>query len=66
MPMKLGADKKKHPVIDPAVLAGKTGIGVWQIMKGHKGGDLTAEEVTYPKLVDILPAGTKVEEKSLF
>lgn len=59
IPMKEGSDGARHPVIDPMALVGKPAIGMWQMMSGHKGGDPAAEEVTYPKLVSILPAGEK-------
>ena len=59
MPMKEGADGKKHPVIDPMALAGKPAVGCWQMQEGVKGGVVGAEKVTYPKLISILPAGQK-------
>ena len=65
MPMKEGADGKRHPVIDPMALAGKAAVGHWQMQKGVKGGVVGAETVTYPKLVAILPAGGKPTVESL-
>lgn len=63
--MKAGADGKKHPVFKPTEYVGKPVVGVWTMMKGHKGGDETAEEVLYPKLTNILPAGSKPTTESL-
>lgn len=57
MPMAQGADKKKHPAPDSDDLLGKPAVGVWQLKEGKKGG--VGEVVTYPKLVDIQPAGAK-------
>jgi hypothetical protein len=63
--MKAGADGKKHPVFKPAEYAGKPAVGVWTMQKGYKGGDPSAEEVLYPKLTGILPAGSKPQTESL-
>jgi hypothetical protein len=63
--MKAGADGKKHPVFKPTEYAGKPAVGVWTMQKGHKGGDPSAEEVLYPKLTGILPAGSKPQTESL-
>lgn len=64
-PMKQGSDSKNHPVIDPMVLVGKPAVGFWQKQKGKKGGDPTAEDVTYPKLVSILAPGNKPKVEDL-
>src|SRR4030042_3408256 len=37
--METGADKKKHPVLEPSEYVGKPSVGVWEMQKGHKGGD---------------------------
>jgi len=50
-----------HPRLVPSVVAGKPAVGLWRLQEGHKGGDPTAEMVLYPKLVAILPPGSKVE-----
>ena len=63
--MKVGADKKKHPVFKPAIYVGKPAVGVWEMQEGHKAGDPNAPIVYYPKLVSIMPAGTKETEQSL-
>ena len=63
MPMKAGADGKKHPVIDPMALVGKPAVGLWAMQKGKKGG--VGEEIIYPKLQSILPAGKKPKTEDL-
>lgn len=63
--MKAGADGKKHPVFKPTEYAGKAAVGVWTMMKGTKGGVEGAEEVLYPKLTNILLAGSKPTTESL-
>lgn len=65
MPMKAGADGKKHPVIDPMELAGRPAVGGWQLQQGYPGGDRSLPPVVYPKLVNILPAGSKPEVSDL-
>ena len=62
--MRAGADKKKHPVFASEEVAGKQGVGVWQVQVGSKGGDASLGTVKYPKLINIMPAGSKpaVEE----
>ena len=52
---------KNHPNLVPSAVAGKAAVGLWRLQEGHKGGDPTAEMVVYPKLVAILPVGSKVE-----
>ena len=63
--MKPGADKKKHPVVKPMDYVGKSAVGVWEMQKGFKGGDPSAGETYYPKLVQLLPAGSKPRTESL-
>jgi len=63
--MKAGADGKKHPVVKPTSYAGKPAVGVWEIQKGFKGGDEAAGATYYPKLVQLLPAGSKPSTESL-
>lgn len=53
MPMKEGADGKKHPSFDGMEFAGKQAYGVWTLMEGHSGGDPSAPVVKYSKLTDI-------------
>ncbi len=65
LPMKKQKDGSNHPVLDPTKVAGKTAVAQYQMQKGKKGGDPNAEDVTYPKLIAILPAGTKPEVESL-
>jgi len=52
--------------LDSDDLLGKPATGVWQLQKGHKGGDPTAEEVNYPKLIQLLPAGSKPRAEGIF
>lgn len=52
---------KNHPNLVPTAVAGKAAVGLWRLQEGRKGGDPTAETVVYPKLVAILPVGSKVE-----
>ena len=47
------------PVIRPLELVGKPAVGIWQVMQGTKGGVPGAEPVCYPKLENLLPAGSK-------
>lgn len=61
MPMAKDKEGKKHPVLVPDDIGGKPAVGLWQMQEGHKGGDPNAEIVLYPKLVSILPVGSKVE-----
>ncbi len=63
--MKAGADGKKHPIFKPTEYVGKTAVGVWEMQKGFKGGDPSAGETYYPKLVQLLPAGSKPSTESL-
>jgi len=63
--MKKGADGKKHPVFKPTEYVGKPAVGIWEMQKGHKGGDPSAGETYYPKLVQLLPAGSKPNTESL-
>lgn len=56
-----GQDGKKHPKIVPTEFAGKKATGHWEMQSGRKGGDPEGEVVHYPKLVSILPLGTKTE-----
>jgi hypothetical protein len=65
MPMKKGADGKMHPAPIPKEIFGKAAVGHWVVRKGHKGGDPDAEEVSYPKIQEILPAGSKPSTESL-
>lgn len=55
--MRVGADKKKHPIFDSAAVAGQPAIGCWQIQEGHKDGNPNNPIVKYPKLVSIYPTG---------
>ena len=63
--MKAGADGKKHPVFKPMDYVGKPAVGVWEMQKGFKGGDPSAGETYYPKLVQLLPAGSEPSTESL-
>ena len=63
--MKAGADGKKHPVFKPMDYVGKPAVGVWEMQKGLKGGVKGAGETYYPKLVQLLPAGSKPSTESL-
>jgi hypothetical protein len=60
MPMKMGSDKKVHPAPRSEDLLGKTGIGVWLMTEGRKGGDPHGDKTLYPKLMDILAPGSKL------
>ena len=61
MPMKDG-----HPAPDTEEILAKPAVGKWVMQRGHKGGDPSAEEVNYPKLMEILPAGSKPSQEVLF
>lgn len=63
--MRVGADKKKHPVFDSMAVAGKQAVGCWQIQVGAKGGDPSKGETKYPKLVNLYPAGYKPATEEL-
>ena len=63
--MKVGADKKKHPVFKPTEYVGKAAVGVWEMMAGKKGGVEGAAATYYPKLTQLLAAGSKPTEESL-
>ena len=63
--MRAGGDGKNHPVIIPTVYVGKAVVAHFQIQAGTKGGVIGAERVTYPKLIELLPAGTKPSTESL-
>jgi len=63
MPMKPGADGKNHPAPKAMATAGKAAVGVWAMSEGKKGG--VGDTVMYPKLQDILPAGSKPSTESL-
>ena len=63
MPMKSGADGKNHPAPKAMATAGKAAVGVWVMSEGKKGG--VGDVVQYPKLQDILPAGSKPSTESL-
>ena len=63
--MKAGADGKKHPVFKPTDYVGKVAVGIWEMQKGYKGGDSNAEAVYYPKLVQLMPEGSKPSSESL-
>jgi len=63
--MKAGADGKKHPVMKPTEYAGKAAVGVWEMQAGYKGGDPNAGATYYPKLVQLLPAGSTPKTESL-
>ena len=63
--MKSGADGKKHPVLKPTEYAGKAAVGVWEMQAGFKGGDEKAGATYYPKLVQLLPAGSTPKTESL-
>ena len=65
MPMKKGADGVPHPAPNSDALLGKAAVGHWIVVEGHKGGDPSAEVVSYPKLQDIFPAGQKPTTESL-
>jgi len=57
--MRVGAEKEKHPVFTSEDVAGKQAVGVWQVQIGAKGGDVSKGTVKYPKLINIMPAGSK-------
>lgn len=63
MPMKRAADGKNHPAPSGMDTAGKSAVGVWIMNEGKKGG--VGDTVYYPKLQDILPAGSKPNQESL-
>jgi len=63
--MKAGADKKKHPNLKPSEYVGKAAVGVWEMMVGKKGGKEDAGLTYYPKLTQLLSAGSKPSEESL-
>lgn len=60
--MKTGADKKKHPVLKPTKYVGKTAVGVWEMMKGKKGGEADAPTTYYPKMTQLLSENSKPAE----
>ena len=59
MPMVEDPDGTNHPKPDPMAVIGKTAEGVWIMQEGKKGG--VGEPVIYPKLMNLLPAGSKPE-----
>jgi hypothetical protein len=61
--MKKAADGKNHPAPKGMATAGKAAVGVWYMNEGKKGG--VGELVLYPKLQDILPAGSKPKTEGL-
>ncbi len=61
--MKKGADGKVHPALNPANYAGKPAVAHYQLITGKKGG--VGEEVQYPKLMEILPTGSKPKIEGL-
>lgn len=61
--MKKGGDGKNHPVFNPSDYAGKTAVGHWQMIEGVN--QTTKQKTTYPKLIEILPAGEKPKEESI-
>jgi hypothetical protein len=63
MPMISGADGNKHPKPDPLDIEGKAAVGVWTMQEGKKGG--VGEPVNYPKLTDILQAGSRPKQEDL-
>ncbi len=64
MPMKKSStDGKNHPAPQDVDTAGKAAVGIWMMSEGKKGG--VGEAVLYPKLQDILPAGSKPNTESL-
>lgn len=63
--MQTGADGKKHPVFKPTVYVGKQAVGIWEMQKGTKGGEEGAPAVYYPKLVQLMPAGSQPKTESL-
>ena len=65
MEMKDLGGGKRSPVIKPLELVGKSAVGLWQVMEGFKGGDPTQGKTYYPKLVNLLPAGSKVQSEGL-
>lgn len=68
MSMIAGSDGKKHPGFteqDVMEMMGKPAVGLWEVMKGTKGGVEGAEPTYYPKLVAILPAGQKPKSEAL-
>jgi len=63
--MKSGADGKNHPVMKPTEYAGKAAVGIWEMQAGLKGGVEGAGATYYPKLVQLLPAGSTPKTESL-
>ena len=56
--------EKGHPVVNmPEDLLGKKAVAFWKMRSGPKGGDPNAEMVEYPKIIEILAAGTKPTTK---
>lgn len=62
MPFEKGSDGKQHPAPDSDALLGKKAVGYWEWSKGKKGGE--GEDVWYPKLKNILAAGSKPTTKA--
>lgn len=55
--MRVGADKKKHPVFDTMVVAGKQAVGCWQVQIDSRAPEAGGKGTKYTKLVSIFPAG---------
>jgi hypothetical protein len=58
MPMT-GPKGKERATLVTEEIAGKPAVGVWQIQIGAKGGDPSKGTTKYPKLINIMPAGSK-------
>ena len=57
--MRTGADKKKRPVFESEAVGGKQAVGVWQLQVDKRKPEEGGKGTKYPKLVNILPAGSK-------
>ena len=61
--MKKGSDGKVHPVLKPMEYVGKKAVAHYQMQTGKKGG--VGEPVQYPKLIALLPFGSKPKVEGL-
>ena len=57
--MRVGADKKKRPVFASEEVAGKAAVGVWQVQMDKRKPEEGGKGVKYPKLINIMPAGSQ-------
>ncbi len=65
LPMKKGSDGKTHPALNPMAFVGKSAVAHYQLIEGKKGGDPAGERTVYPKLIELLAAGSKPNTESL-